>query len=100
MSGKTPKFLYKITEIDYVKYTVHLIFWNENTMLDSGTNVALNIDFDEFKEMSESDVDRWVYDKCKDQYKTFLKQLDAWKNKEYVSLLKVAESSYREVDPT
>lgn len=100
MSGKTPKFLYKIEVIDYTENEVQIIFWNEDTVLDSGVSVVLNIDFDEFKEMSDWDVDRWVYNSCKEQYKAFVKQLNAWKNKEYAGLLKAAESSYREVDPT
>ena len=88
-------FYYKILDINFFEDSVSIIFWSDETSLDTGQEIE--IDLKDIQHLSPSEIDNYVYNVCKIDFNLYLNKLEQWKAGSYDGMKEISHSKFRKV---
>lgn len=88
-------FYYKILEMDFFRGKFIIIFWSDETTLDTGQEIEL--DLQDIQYLSSSEIDQYVYNSCKVDFLMYLNKLEQWKTGSFNGIKEISDSKFRKV---
>ena len=88
-------FYYKVLDMDLFEDKVSIIFWSDETSLDTGQEIEL--DLREIQHLSPSEIDNYIYNICKIDFDMYLNKLNQWKADSFNGIKEISHSKFRKV---